>query len=515
MKKIKTFALLTAIAYLLGLTACTTHRPIGGSKDDGKIEIVFAQINDIYEISPLEGGKSGGLARLATIIKQLKQENKNTKLVLAGDFFSPSVIGTLKDETGKRIAGKQMVDVLNVAGLDIATFGNHEFDIKEDEVQSRLNESAFTWVSSNVKNVKNGKTDFYAIEKGNTSTPIPSELVLDFSDADGTKLAVGMLAVTLPFNKQAYVAYEDENTAAMNAYNRLKDKTDFVVGLTHLNLPEDISLAKKLPNLKLLMGGHEHENNKIKEGNVVIAKADANIKTLYIHRILYDKKTKTATINSELKRIDNTIKDDLPTALAIQKWNNLAEISMKKMGFEPNKKVYETKIPLEGREGIIRTREANLPQLITKSMSKACKDCDCAMMNSGSVRVDDVVTGILTEYDILRILPFGGSIGEVKMKGELLSKILETGLKNAGSGGYLQWDGISYQQNTFKVNGNMIDPKKTYKVAITEFLLSGKEKNLDFLNDKNPLIESITLYGTTQDRKRDVRLLFIDYLNSL
>ena len=93
------------------------------------------QLNDIYEIAPLRGSDEGGLARVATIRKQLLRENSNTITVLAGDFVSPSLIGTLSyrdplTQQNQKIAGKQMVDVLSRMGLDYVTFGNHEFDIK-------------------------------------------------------------------------------------------------------------------------------------------------------------------------------------------------------------------------------------------------------------------------------------------------------------------------------------------------------------------------------------------------
>jgi 2',3'-cyclic-nucleotide 2'-phosphodiesterase (5'-nucleotidase family) len=55
------------------------------------VDFTILQINDVYEISPLEGGKSGGLARVATVKKELLRENPNTIAVLAGDFLSPFV----------------------------------------------------------------------------------------------------------------------------------------------------------------------------------------------------------------------------------------------------------------------------------------------------------------------------------------------------------------------------------------------------------------------------------------
>ncbi len=53
-------------------------------------------MNDVYELIPLSGGKKGGLARVATIRKLLREENSNTITVMAGDIVSPSALGMKK-----------------------------------------------------------------------------------------------------------------------------------------------------------------------------------------------------------------------------------------------------------------------------------------------------------------------------------------------------------------------------------------------------------------------------------
>ncbi len=78
------------------------------AENDGIIDVIFLQMNDVYEIAPLQGGKVGGLARVASLYQQLKDENPNTLFVLSGDFLSPSLLGTLKYQ-GQRIKGRQMV----------------------------------------------------------------------------------------------------------------------------------------------------------------------------------------------------------------------------------------------------------------------------------------------------------------------------------------------------------------------------------------------------------------------
>jgi 5'-nucleotidase/UDP-sugar diphosphatase len=92
-----------------------------------EVNITLVQANDVYEMTPVNGGRYGGLARLQTLVKQLKRENPHTYTLLAGDLLSPSAIGTAK-VNGERLNGKQMVAVLNAMGWDYMTLGNHEFD---------------------------------------------------------------------------------------------------------------------------------------------------------------------------------------------------------------------------------------------------------------------------------------------------------------------------------------------------------------------------------------------------
>ena len=93
--------------FVIILYSCSNTRKLAHS-DNGKIDVNFVLINDVYEIAPLEGGKTGGMARVATVKKELLQKNPNTYMVMAGDFLSPSVYNSLKFE-GSRIRGRQMV----------------------------------------------------------------------------------------------------------------------------------------------------------------------------------------------------------------------------------------------------------------------------------------------------------------------------------------------------------------------------------------------------------------------
>lgn len=99
----KTVAILLSILFALTLTACITAP--SARIDDDRIHVTILHFNDIYEITPVSGGKEGGIARVATLRKQLLARNPNTITTLGGDLFSPSAIGTAQYE-GDRLAGR-------------------------------------------------------------------------------------------------------------------------------------------------------------------------------------------------------------------------------------------------------------------------------------------------------------------------------------------------------------------------------------------------------------------------
>jgi 2',3'-cyclic-nucleotide 2'-phosphodiesterase (5'-nucleotidase family) len=500
---------------LIGYISCKTSYVSRSAADDGKLEVDFVQVNDVYEIAPLDNGKMGGMARVATLKKQYLKQNPNTLLVMAGDFVSPSVYNSLKyrDTT---IRGRQMIEAMNAAGFDIAIFGNHEFDIKENELQQRINESNFQWVSSNSFHLVNSNAIPFTKTVGNITTSLSGTFIQTFKDADGTTAKIGFIGLTIPFNKADFVSYTDPLSTGIKLYNQIKDSCDAVVAITHQSVEDDKKLAEQLPNLALIIGGHEHDMRFKKVGNIYITKAHANAKSAYIIKLLINKKEKTTTATPQLKYLDSTVALDASTNAVVQKWVNIANDNYRSLGFDAKRVLIETGEPLEGRETEIRSRSTNLSQLVVHAMEDACPRAELAIINAGSIRVDDVINPPVTEYDILRALPFGGAIREVDMKGGLLIKVLNTGRQNIGIGGFLQYSTFVFfnpGNNTWTIHDVPVDELKTYRVAIGEFLLSGKETNLDFLNPNNPGI--IRVYNPpvlAHDPQTDIRLAIVNYL---
>ena len=472
--------------------------------------VTFLQINDVYEIAPLNNGKSGGLARVAYLEKQLKKENpKSTYFVLAGDFLSPSVTGTLR-HNGERIQGKQMVDVLNTAGLDYVTFGNHEFDYDDKGptvLQKRIEESTFRWVVANMQLRDGNKTVPFSKDGAN----FPTSVILD-----NGKVRVGLFGVCIPVNKD-FVQVAAPFEAARREYEDLKNRCDVVVALTHLDIADDKRLAEQLPNLTLIMGGHDHDHMMVKVGKVPIAKADANAKTAYIHRLYFDRKSRLVRLESELKTIDETVPEEPKTAAVVAKWQQIAAESFRELGFEPTEVVYTTPEPWDGLEATVRREHGALTSTIAQSLFAAFPGSDLAVFNGGSVRIDDVLEGPISQYDIVRILPFGGGISQAKMKGDFLQKVLEAGRLSRGKGGFLHHANARYDEATrvWYIGNLPLDAQRVYQVVLPDFLLTGKEFGMSFLIPANPGIVPPIVTPAKDDPRSDIRKVFIAYLKSL
>ena len=157
--------LFLAVIFIIVFFSCKQNT----SKNE--LTFKFIQLNDVYEIAPLGEGTFGGLARVAHVRDSIKKENPNTFLFMAGDFLSHSLLGTIK-VNGERIQGKQMIEVMNAMEFDLVTFGNHEFDLKEKDLQKRLNESSFPWMSSNVRHKKNDTVSFFEIQQYKDTLPV-------------------------------------------------------------------------------------------------------------------------------------------------------------------------------------------------------------------------------------------------------------------------------------------------------------------------------------------------------
>ncbi|MEQ1603514.1 MAG: 5'-nucleotidase C-terminal domain-containing protein [Pyrinomonadaceae bacterium] len=429
------------------------------------VRITILHVNDVYQFAPVDGGTRGGLARLLTLKKKAIAENPNTIFTLGGDTLSPSV------ET-RTYRGAQMIDAWNAVGLDIAVFGNHEFDVKTAELLARMKESKFTWLGANVIDVKTKK--IFA----DTSPYIVREF-------GGIK--IGFVGLLLPETKQTSSMDEtltvtDYCSTAKKIVKELrkKAKVNAVVGLTHLFMSQDKHLAK-CADFDLILGGHEHTLLQSSSNGTPIFKMTADAREMGKFNLNFDAKTKRLeSFDWEIIPVTDKIADAPEFAPVIEKYKGLLDQLAAPVG--------STTERLDALSISSRTMETNIGNFIADSYRNAGK-ADIGFVNGGSIRADLVYEpGILTKRDVLSILPFNNPIVKVELTGKVLKQILEHGTARSGPGEdsepgrFPQVSGIKFIYDPKKpagsrvvavtVAGQPLDDAKTYTLATSDFLVS-------------------------------------------
>jgi 5'-nucleotidase/UDP-sugar diphosphatase len=507
------YALFFALcSFFLILNSCKSTKISEAPKKE-TVTIKLIQVNDVYEIAPFGGGKYGGMARVAHISDSIKKQFPNSYLVMAGDFLNPSLLGTLK-VAGKRVKGRQMIEVMNAMNFDLATFGNHEFDIKENELQERLNESTFEWVSANVFQ-KNGDDIrvFHTIKAGD-SIPISETVFYDIDIGKEAPIRIGFFGVTIDSNPKDFVYYSDFMLESRSAVNTLSQaESDIIIGLTHLKVTQDKQVAEALPAIDFIMGGHEHNNMLVPTKGATIAKADANAKTVYVHTLIYDVASETIAITSELVPITDKVPSLPRVQEVVARWDVILEQEIKTVVENPYEVIYHIEDPLDGTDTPNRNKQTNLGAIITKAMAESFDiPVDGALVNGGSFRLDDMLIGDVVSLDIFRILPFGGDVLKVDLTGQLLDEILTFGASKKGTGAYLQRYGFIQKRGAWFFNDQAINMTQIYSIAISDYLLKGYD--IPFLTPENPGVKNI-YKATAFEPAYDIRKAVITYMKTL
>ena len=206
--------------------------------------LVILHINDTHgRLSPrtVKGRSVGGIARLASLVKQIRQENPERVLLLhAGDVFSRG------DAITRHYRGAANFDLMNRIGFDAIVLGNGDYYFGTDNLRQRLAQAKFIVLAGNI---------FQTIEK--KSKPVGQDCAVKRVGP----LRIGLLGLSL-------IRPEDPSSKNLKAGHNLNlardwiikihGQADLVVLLSHLGLPADIMFGGLLGGVNIIVGGHTH-----------------------------------------------------------------------------------------------------------------------------------------------------------------------------------------------------------------------------------------------------------------
>lgn len=434
------------------------------SADNKPISISFLHVNDIYQIAPISPKEPrGGLARLATMVREIKHTEPETLFTFGGDTLSPSV------ESGL-FKGEQMMAAWNELGVDFAVLGNHEFDFGEAILRERLAESKFPWLTANIK----------------AQTSLPNLKRTEIRTINGVR--VGLIGLITPstttLSKPGPNLHFEQllPTAQREVALLRKQGAELIVALTHCTLTEDRTLAAS-GLFDLILGGHDHHLVTEVVGRTAILKAGSDARdAIHVHLRMERKHNRLRLAGTQwnILPVDGRWQEDAKVLAANQKYEQRMD-GLLSVG------IGSTSTILDARGATLRREESNIANFTADAVLAEMKT-DIVLLNGGGFRADrEFSPGQLTRRDMMSLLPFQNPLVVLSITGQQLRTVLEHGLdrriERGQSGAMPHVAGIRVVYDPRKtkgervtqisLNGRPIEASQSYTLATSNYLAGG------------------------------------------
>jgi 5'-nucleotidase len=329
-----------------------------------------------------------------------------------------------------------------------------------------------------------------------------------------------------PAKSMARVLNTTATFAAIKAECALmkQEGANIIVALMHQAIADDSNLAAQIPEIDIIVGGHEHDNYAVYRSarNVPVYRADANARTVYVHDLFYNTTSGKLKIQSRLQHINDGFADDAVVGARVKYWTDAAFEGFRLAGFNASKVVGKLTVSFNVLDSYVRAFLAPIGYLVSDAMlnypAVKATGAQFCLLNGGAFRLDDIMeSGNITQYGVLRMLPFVNGLQVWNISTVHLIAALDEGFasSNQGTGGFLQvssnyrgkvggFHGIHNGVNTVLLFPNSTD---VWTVVSIDFLWNsgtGASKN----NLNNTRID----YMNSAVSKGDQRNAVIDYL---
>jgi len=452
-------------AFLLAAT-------IAGRADSTLLRILA--INDFHgALEPRQYGWSaghpvGGAAALKATLDSAARSCACPVLRLDG---GDEMQGTLASNL---VFGRSTIEALNRFGLDAAVVGNHELDWGVDTLRARMRESGWKWIAANVFDSASGRRPTWA-------TPYA------MFDRGGMRVAVvgymaGRTKQMLGAREGAGLVWREGASAFRDVLETVRaERPDLTVLVAHEgafcdSLPcrgEVIDLARQLDStqVQLIIAGHTHTLVNTVVNGIPVVQARSN-GTAYSVIDLMRRSDGTRAWRARVETVwADRVTPDSGVNVILDRYRPMVDrLALRRVAVL--------------RDSLLRQgNQYALGNLIADAQRAAASGTDFSIMNNGGIR-RDLPAGQLTYSDLFELHPFGNSIVRVWLSGAQLKELMERALISGRPSFHISGMTVRFDSRQpaggrvlemRKANGTVVRPKRTYVLALSDFLQAGGE----------------------------------------
>ena len=396
--------------------------------------LTIIHFNDVYEVQGRDKAPQGGADRFSTMVKSYA--HLNPLVLFSGDGFSPSTIGSIT-------RGAHIPEVLNAIGVHYATLGNHDFDYGIPKLHKLKAACKFPWFLANIVDendvpLTNGSVllnhNYNHLVINNFRSALKSKLI----EWNGVKvglvgLAEGEWLDTLPTLPKT-TKYIDQVEVGKALCAELKaEGAQIIIAITHSRGPNDIILAQGVPDIDIILGGHDHDYYIFNTNNTPILNSGCNFinatvvtvnlesnnleKKEFVEEIKVDDadnweiKGPNATFHLQKIVVDTKYEQDPVVFALVDKYAQIVEEKKRKI-------LCISQTQLNAKFSVARSQENNSANFLSDIMRRLY-DCEIGFLGGGTVRSDDVYgPGEITHGDMMNIFPFMDPCVVIEIKGK-------------------------------------------------------------------------------------------------
>ena len=434
-----------------------------------KSEVTILYTNDVHTYIDKQAPELT-YAAIAALKQSYQDAGKKVLLVDAGDHVQGTAYGSMDQ-------GASIIELMNAAGYDAATPGNHEFDYGMDRAKELMRDADFPYLSCNWVDLR-------------TNLRVLPEIKVFVRG--GVRIA--FVGITTPetftkstpayFMNKAQTKYiydilggEDGQklySAVQKAVDKAKCLADVVIGLGHLGVDPSSSpwtseeVIAHTTGFDAFIDGHSHTVMENKQ----VADASGRLVTLtqtgsYFANVGEMTIAPDGTISTRL--VSTYDQEDVAVAAEQAAWVNTVDDMLGEKIAVADTKFYITD-PVTGKRRI-RSGETNLGDFVADGIYTYFNEveqlhCDIAIMNGGGIRSDEDA-GYWTFKTCKQVSPFGNVACLMSVTGKQIQDALEFAARFAGAegkenGGFLQVAGATYEIHTDIPNTVQTDDKNVW-----------------------------------------------------